>query len=226
MMEATTIPLTIPEMKAADKDFNDYRITDVFPSAPPGNYTLSLKDNTGGCGVFLEARNNPKEVEPKVNDTLRVYGLIGRPIYGMDLNGVEIYWKTPKEREADRAIWLAQIDRENREDYARSREKNEAIVQALPEPLRKRIERFRAEKPGEERLSEGYEIFCCQQAAWLIGVLKPRIESGMSPEAAVAWFKALTPGQQVILGMSDDHSGKTFGGMCALARAVLEGKEV
>lgn len=214
-----TIALTIPELKSEDANFEEGEITEV--QRTDDGYWI-----TRGCiGSFLADKNNPKRIVPKVGDTARVYGRIGQAVYGLDLNGHQVYWHTEAEREADRTAMLAKMDREKRERYETDREMNERKVQNLPDPLRLRIERFRAEdKDGEGRLWEAYEIFCCEQATVIADVLRPKL-TRMTAKEAVEWFRALPYEEQTAMGLSDQHSGNTFGGACSLAYRLLEGLE-
>lgn len=215
-----TIALTIPELKAEDRNFEEGVIDRV--ERTDDGYWITR----GALGNFLADKNNPKGIVPKVGDTARVYGRLGQVVYGLDLNGHEVYWQTEAERQADRAAMLAKLDREKRERYEADREMNERKVQNLPEPLRLRIERFRAEdKDGEGRLWEAYEIFCCEQAAVIADVLRPKL-ARMTAKEAVEWFRALPYDEQKALGLDDGHSGNTFGGACTLAFRLLEGINV
>jgi len=216
----TKTPLTIPEMIAADPERRDTLVKDC--TRQTDGWSITCAD---GWGFWLRDENNPQGLTPKVGDHISVYGDIGRPIHGVDLRGKNVYWKTPKEREADRAVMLAKFDRDERERYERDREKNDATVAALPEPLRKRMERFRMDKPEEDRLSEGYEIFCCQQAAVIAEICKREMPN-LEPSAAIEWFRALPYDLQKKMGLDDGHSGNTFGGACMLAMRVLSGLEV
>lgn len=220
-METRTDALTVAEMKAADPNFEGARIREVQRHNDGWSIT---REN--GWGNFISDEDNPNGIEPKVGDMCRVYGSIGRPIYGIDINGEEVFWLTPLEREARRSALLAKWDREKCERYEKERPINDAKIANLPEPLRIRMERFRKQDDdGDSRLSESYEIFCCEQAAWLAETLRPKL-ARMSAKDAVEWFRGLKYEQQTEMGMSDQHSGNTFGGMCGLAFALLEGRNV
>jgi hypothetical protein len=214
-------PLTIPEMIAADPDRRDTLVKDCTRQTDGWSIT-----GVYGWSFWLTDDRNTKNMEPHVGDSVSLYGAIGRPIHGIDLRGESVYWLTPKEREAERAVWLAKYDREKRERYERDREQNDATVASLPELLRKRMERFRMDSPEEDRLDEGYELFCCQQAAVIAEIVKREMPN-LDTSAGIEWFRALPYDLQKNLGLDDRHSSNTFGGACMLAkRVLLEGRRL
>jgi hypothetical protein len=218
--EVTRTALTIDEMRAADDVFVDSTVREARRYDHGWEVTMA-----SGWTFALADDRNPLAIEPIVGQRVRMYGEIGRPIHGVDIDGVNVYWLSPLEREAERAKMLAQIDRGRRERYARDRETNNAAVAALPSPLRKRMERLRMDRPDEDRLDEGYEIFCCTEAAVIAGIVN-REKPMLLPEDGIKWFRNLPYDEQRAFGLSDGHSGNTFGGACSLAFGVLSGLEV
>lgn len=179
--------------------------------------TVSFDD---GLTTYLTGR------EIKVGDTITIWDghhqpLMGGTRHGWAHNGELIEWLTPFQRIANRVTWLADHDRDKRERLERGAEKRAADYETLPAPLKARIDRFVAERP-DFWLTGDYELFCCTEAAKIAEHLRPRVEAGEDPDAIVSDFHAAAPAGVV----SDQHSGNTFGGACALARALLRGEPV
>lgn len=153
-------PRTIAEMKADDK-FEEGEITAVDPYSDGDGWSLSYGDCYGlGCPKI---NGGP---EPHVGDTLRVYTPgFGSQFHGLDINGQEVFWRTPWERLAERIKWLADHDRRRRENFAKRKDQFDADFDALPQPLQERIQRFRDEDPAFRVESESYELFACVEAA-------------------------------------------------------------
>jgi len=161
-----TIPATdgrtIEELKADDS----YEALTVHEISNGG--MVSTEEGTG-FGIPKEKLDEWRErtgKEPKAGMAIRLYpGGLGSRIHGVDLDGDEVYWETPAERVADRAEWLADYDRRQREEFAEEKEQLDRDYESLPDPLKKRIDRYRAEDEGFRITSEGYELFACVEAA-------------------------------------------------------------
>lgn len=212
---------TIAEMKAEDR-YEDHVVKEVRgPSR--GYFDVTCED---GIGLGVPKRRG--KPEPKPGDAIRIYGQgFGFAFHGIDLNGVEIFWRTPWERLLERVKWLAEYDRRKRETFARSKPKMDAAFNALPDPLKRRIERFRREDPAFRIDSESYEMASCSDAPKIAEALRPEIEAGADPGDAVERFHKLSWEEQKALvpKLSDGHSGNTFGGACRLALALLRGED-
>lgn len=168
-----------------------------------------------------------KGPEVRVGDRVRIYpdAGFGTQRYGWALNGKVIEWLTPWERVAERISWLAAHDRRQRESYVREKPELDEKYEALSEPLRARIDRFR-ERPGFRIEGEAYELFCCAEAEKIAAFLRPRVEAGEDAGDVVREFYALPWAEQVKAGVDGGHSGNTFGGACQLAAALLAGGKV
>lgn len=175
-------PRTIAEMKADDTEFDGGQITSV--ARTEHGYSLEWASGEGGTfGIGLTDDKNPDKVEPEVGDQIRVYGRFGSRIHGIDLNGRECFWLTPLERTAEYVQWLADHDRRKREEFAREKPDLDAQYDALPDPLKARIDRFRSESADFRVDSEGYELFCCTEAAKVAQAARDAIEAGADSEA-------------------------------------------
>jgi hypothetical protein len=168
--QTITIPRTdgrtIEELKTAD-GYGEFTV-ERADYRDDGSVTITTTDGTG-FGITAADLQNWKEARNggrggTVNDPpLIEKGMTGRIyprglglIHGIDVDGTEVYWKTPAERAADRANWLAAYDRDQREEFAHERAKLDADYEALPPKLKARIDRFRAEDEGFRVTSESY----------------------------------------------------------------------
>ncbi len=149
---------------------------------------------------------------------------LGRERHGWAHNGELIEWLTPFERIAKRVAWLAEHDRSRRERLEQGAEKRSSEYAALPGPLRARIDRFVDANP-DFWLNGDYELFCCTEAARIVDQLRPSVEAGEDASAVIAAFRA-KPWDEQREVISDQHSGNTLDGSCALALALLEGRPV
>lgn len=163
-----------------------------------------------------------REVEPKVGDTFRVYGSIGRPIEGQVLNGTVIWYRDRDQR--------AERRRRDQVDAEASKQRRFAIEQVeldmryarLPEPFRRRLDRFRSKSPEFRVDSESYESFCLEQAALLA-------EYFGTEEKVREWADIKDYDEQMAAapsGWSDGHSGNTYGAAVRFAVALLRGEDV
>lgn len=175
-------PRTIAEMKEADTDSNTGRIKDV--SRYDNGYSIEFNSQGGvAVGIGLPDDHNPDKFEPKVGDTITVYGGLGRRAHGIDINGREMYWLTPLERVAEYVRWLADHDRRKREEFAREKPDLDGRYDALPAPLKARIDRFRGEAADFRIDAEGYELFCCAEAAKFAQAARDAVETGADADA-------------------------------------------
>jgi hypothetical protein len=220
-LKADEDPRTIEEM-IADEEYEDFTIEKAEPYSDDSGYWTIQWNNGTGTGV-----KPPEGVKIKVGDTIRFYGRgaghVGGRSNGWALNGQLMEWKTPWERFADRVQWLANYDREKRERFAKERDEMDARYEALSDPLKARIDSFRAESADFRIDSESYEMYACVDADLIANLLRPRVEAGEDPDALVDEFKDLPWEKQVEAGVQEGHSGNTFGGACALARRLLKG---
>lgn len=222
-LRAEEDPRTIAEMKAEDR-YDEGTITDARLN-DDGSWSLSWKDDDDlslGCGCPAK-----EGVTIEAGDRIRIYSKgFGFSFHGIDINGVEMFWRTPWERFAERVRWLAQHDREKRERFVKDQQRLDAEYEALSAPLKARIDRFRQEQPDFRIDSESYEMYACVDADVIANHLRPQVEAGGDPAELVKAFHDLPWEEQYVIGLKKGHSGNTLGGACALARALLSGKSV
>ena len=170
---------TIAEMKAADK-YQEFTVKEVTKYGD--GYSITTEDSTG-FGI----PDNGIEPEPGMRGRIYSPGF-GSQFHGVDLDGQEVFWRTPMERDANRVKWLAGRDRRQREEFAEQKAKLDADFEALPEPLKARIQRFRDADPGFRVTGESYELFTCVEGAKFLKRAQRAVETGRYDEEVAEFF--------------------------------------
>lgn len=232
-LKADEDPRTVTEMRADDNNFEEGELTKVTPYKDGSGWSVQFGHT--GLGV-PRIEGKP---EPSVGDTIRVYGSWGFDIYGIDLNGVEVFWRTPWERFAKRVEWLAGYDREKRERFEKNEAEMDRRYEALPAPLRARIDRFRSEAADFRIDAVAYEMAAAGDAPKIARALAEREGWALDDdlradapteriEAAVSEFikRPYDEQREIVPDLDEGHSGNTFGGACRLAYAVMAGEKV
>lgn len=232
-LKAADDPRTIEQIIAEDPNVEDLIVEQVDPVNDGEYYDVRFE---GGIGMGLRGR------EPKPGDRVRLYGRFGFPVYGWALNGELVEYKTLWERFADRMAMLAGFDRQRREAFARDKDELDAKYDALPAPLKARIDRFRAERADFRVESEAYEMAAVGDAPKIARALAAHYDwpldedlnvtaagppSGVIEEAVEAFYALPYEEQKrIVPDLDPGHSGNTFGGAVILALALLAGREV
>ncbi len=170
-------------------------------------------------GWSLWVTNEQCAVAPKPGETMLCFGRgFGFGVRGVVIGGRVYRYLTAEQ---DEKRWKDEVDasrRKRADDYEAKRSDFDARVRALPEPLRVRVERFRALGGDEWRHEfEPYELFCCEQAAALnADIADIRSWSRLSYAAQKsAWSR-----------LDDGHSGNTIGATVRLALTLREQPEL
>lgn len=151
-------------------------------------------------------------VKPKTGDTARFYGRgLGSVVRGVDINGVQVFYRTTAQQKALDLRRLEAMERKERREYEKNKADFDRRVGILPSLFRRRIERFRATRPDWGRMFEEYELFCIEQAI--------AIAAQVPPDEIEAFYNLSWNEQKArVPKLSDGHSGNTFGFSCLLAR--------
>lgn len=230
-LKADEDPRTIEEMIAAD----EYEIVDVTKVEPGSDGWFFITTDAGfSTGV--------KGAEPKVGDTVWLYngGFSFGGRHGWALNGNVIEWQTPWERFAERVKWLAAYDRRQREEFAQQKAALDTKYDALPTPLKLRIDRFRHESRTFRVDSEAYEMAAvgdapkiaralAAQHGWTLddelSVTDADVSTGRIGAAVKAFYDLAYAEQKAMVpDLDDGHSGNTFGAAVQLASGLLTGR--
>lgn len=192
-----------------------------------GWWTITSVD---GWGFGINADEAEKAgYDPKPGDEIILYGGIGKTIKGIVINGHVFRYKTRAQDEAERQEWLENYQREKEERYEANIEDWTERKDALPEPYLSRMNRFISRDGAKEFWTEdgGYELFILEQSAMMVEWAKYWDDTTQAADA-LDWFKdqPWEKQKQAMPNLSDDHSGNTFGGAVALARAVLQEQEI
>ncbi len=182
----------------------------------PDSYELTADDGwTIGCP---KVEGLPA---PCAGETLRLYGRgIGYPVRGIVVNGRVYRYLTEMQEDARHEVWCRELEAKREQDFQASLTDTDRRIAALPALFRERITKFQQDGGHEFRRDyEGYELFCCEQAVVIADTLQT-VEAIRGFHAA-AWDEQ----KRLVPGLSDEHSGNTFGMACALARMYLEHPE-
>lgn len=195
-----------------DDDWHEYPLTRVKRDGD--GWEISF----GSCWEsYLPDDKNLRGIEPRVGDVYRFYGAIWGPNRGRAVAGQVLWYETAEEHQ----------DRTLREQAKSNQLKREAFYaeehadfvkrrDALPDVFRERIAVRERNNPDFDWEYGQYELFCCEQAVLIANTLG-------SLEAVEAFQQAEWEQQLArVPGLSDGHSGNTFGCACALAGWYLK----
>lgn len=209
----------------ADARWEGGAVTEV--TEPHGDYFSVTLDTS--CGFGLDAKYAGRV---KAGDTCEIAGSLGYPFQGVRVNGEVLWFKTSAEMEADRQKWLDDLHAQRCAEYEAGKDGWRAEVEALPPPLRARMERFIAEHGGFEPFfldSGRYELFCCTEAVKFAAYFAPLLAGKTEDEAQaeIDRFRALDYAEQKLrVPYSDGHSDNTFGGAVVLGARIAMGRDV
>ena len=194
----------------------NYQETNIITKVIKGKdyYTIS---QDGMCCV-LEKKYG---IKPKVGDKLTVHtkgGMFGT-IRGMDLNGKQIFWKTDEDLEVERLEWLRKNEEEKQQRFKDNVANMDKQYNALPKCFQERIDKFRTNNERFRIDYESYELFCCEQAVLIANTCKTIAE--IQKFANKEWKEQI----KQVYGLSNEHSGNTFGASCHLAILYLSNPE-
>lgn len=194
--------------KARDT-YEEHTITEVTPHGDSG-WSILMNDGMG----FSVPADSP--IEPEIGMTARLYpGRTGLPVRGLDLNGIEVFYRTEEEERERHETWVAEQRAKRREELEATREDRDAKIATLPDPLRERMEGFH-ERGGDEWRAEyeEYELSICVDAA--------KVAAALPDADAVRAFheKGYEQQREIVPDTSDGHSGNSWGMVIRLAHLM------
>lgn len=195
-------------LKAEDKQYKD----EIIEKVTPGDAGWTITFDGGTC--FFVSKDSG--VEPHVGETARFYGEgFGRPVRGLDINGREVFYRTPEQQEEYHRQQTIKHQNEKKREFARAQSRLDLDYDSLPRSFQKRLDTFRRNNPDFRWDMEAYEMSVCKDAV--------RIAETLKTEEAIAAFYELSWEQQLerVPGLFEGHSGNSFGAACLLARLYL-----
>ncbi len=184
-------------------------LTEVTPYSDGGGWSVVATEGYG-CSV------PDVGVEPKVGDTLRVYGGFGHTFHGQDLNGRNLWYLTPEQEEAEKAKRVARDAEDKRKRFEEERQRLDKEYAALPQTFCERIDKFRRTNPDWRWEFESYEMICCTDALKIASYCSVNRltegPEGEEPTAAdnIKAFAGLPWEEQKKAGIDSGHSGNSF----------------
>ncbi len=167
---------------------------------------------TQGIGFVIYKKYG---VIPKAGDTVALYIKDFSSIRGIDLNGNPLFYKTDEQLEEDRQKWLKENEEKKQKEFAENVHKMDGQYNNLPDFFKQRIDRFRNNNKRFRIDYESYELFCCEQAVVIANACKT------AEEVQLFHKKPYKEQRKQVAGLSDQHSGNTFGCACSLAYQYL-----
>lgn len=165
------IVLANPKERAAERDadlFDEYLLTEWERDGDSATITVG-ESATGGLGGWTVSVPWPLGSDAKVGDRVRVYGR--NQVHGLswlvDGAWVPVFYRTKREMQVEADVWIADHQREQHEAFEKNRVAMDAAYETLPPPLKRRIDRFRAEDPDFRWKEESYEMAACSEAGRL-----------------------------------------------------------
>lgn len=173
-------------------------------------YSISLE---GGICFYLLFENYNGPLIPKVGDKILLHSYGGSGIRGIDLNDINLYYKSDNDLENDRKKWLAKYEKQKKEDFEKNKHKLDKDFNSLPDFFQKRITKFRNNNPKFRVDYESYEMFCCTEAVKIAKKLK-------TPEKVKEFVEKQYP-MDMVPSIDNGHSGNTIGCAAKLAYIYL-----
>ena len=147
-----------------DANFDEYRLTELLKDSD-GDWHMHLvrSNGTEDCG-FLCPSDSP--IVPTVGMTVRLYNALheARRIRGLVLDGTEVYYRGEEEDRKLAIAERAEIDALLRAEYERLRPELGERIACLPEVLRRRLDRLRANAPETFWRYEVLEVIVLETA--------------------------------------------------------------
>lgn len=154
---------------------------------------------------------------PQAGDYIIQHIINGSVIRGITANGKVIFYKSDEQLEREHLEWQANYEKEKQETFLKEKLQLDSDYNNLPDVFKKRIDRFRTNNPRFRVDFESYEMFCCKEAV--------KIAEHCKTFEAVAEFKNKDFELHKQAGLSDQHSGNTFGTAFYLAYWYLKQPE-
>jgi hypothetical protein len=183
------IILADPEERAAERDadinWGDFFIAEVQGDDGESATVTVSRDSVAGKNTFGGWTTRmpwPIQPRPKVGMKIRVWSN-GNQNHGVSrwVNGKylePVYYKTKREMDVEHAAWIADHQKKQRQDFMDHVSQLDAEYEALPGPLKRRIDRFRDKDPDFRWREEAYEMAACAEAGRLY-------RAAMDPETGV-----------------------------------------
>lgn len=216
--------LKLAKAMGTDTQFEDK----VVKSVSKGSFT---SDDGWSFGIQDEWG-----VSIKTGDVARFYGRgIGCTVRGLDINGVQCYYRTERQQAEENERERAKYEAEQKEEFEKNRVSLDEKYNALPEMFQKRIDKFRTNNHDFRWKYEAYEMFCCEQAVTIATAInrqlvrrtitegiplleiKKVVEDRMSSALKEFYDMPSEKQKEMVPDLEDGHSGNTFG--CAIRLA-------
>lgn len=228
--------------KAEDKEFRDEIISKVEDSLK--GWLIKMSD---GWSFYVPDNG----VEPHVGDPVRLYSRgIGYRVRGLDIRGLEVYYRTPEEQQELDRQEVERINTEKKERFEQQRELMDQIYNSLPVEFQQRLDGFRERNPDFRWDLEPYEMMCCVDAVKIAkacllpetgtllrskGIKVKDTEWEDNPIGRLNAFAAINSAvnnyqydlqREIVPDLDEGHSGNSFGAALQLAYLYISSPEL
>jgi len=150
--------------READRDYEDLVLKEW--KIVGGEVEFTVEDGWTSFGMW------PVGIPASAGMAVRIWGAgLGFPLRGISLlvgeDWLPVVYKTKREIEVESAYWIAENQIRQHEEFEKGKEKLDALYDALPDPLKRRIDRFRSEDSDFRWNGEAYEMVACSEAGRL-----------------------------------------------------------
>lgn len=205
--------------KNLDTDFEDHQLEEVNPTTD--GLILCL---LGGTTIFCP--HGEEEIAPEVGDSIRIYGSLGYQVRGIDIAGKEVFYRSKSQQEIKDRRDIAQAKLESIVKFYKEEGNLNDRYRALPDPFRKRLDRFRRNNGDFRWQSESYELFVCEEGIRIADRLRDFY--GQISKEHMKAFRNMGREEQVCVvpGLSTEHSMNTLACSTFLAYFYVKDPEV
>mgnify|MGYP001564857150 FL=1 len=198
--------------KATDREYTERTVRKATRGEHERGWNVEQDD---GWSLFVPHKAG---LDVKAGSTIRVYGRgIGFPFRGIDVDGVEVFYRSAAEDERFRLAEVEKQHAKERADFYAKIAAHNANYAALPVEFRKRVDGFRATSKDWRWRFEAYEVFTLGEAAKIARRLKTA-----KAVREFAKLKTWVAQKRRVRTISRDHSGNTFGAAVHFALVWLE----
>ena len=166
---------------------------------------------------------------PVAGDRVEQFGGLGRPIQGIRLNGVVVFYRTDEQQDTYNRRWREDLHARRQREFALKKSEMDADYEKLDPLFQRRIDRFRREGGEEFRVeSESYEVFCLLEAQkfadWSGDNLELLTAESYAEEGGdrFSGFNKMWEDLEKRGVASRAHSNNTFGGAVAMAKQLIK----
>lgn len=175
-----------------------------------------VRETTSGWEIGHDSAflHIPKDspIVPEVGMEAVYIGGFGRPVRGLFINGVTVWYRTADQQQAYMDDLVRQDQERQKVEFEEQRAALDADFADLPEPFQKWMQKFRDENPDYRWKIESYDMCIARDAV--------KIANAFETDDQLKTFSEWGWEQQnkAVPNLDKGHSGNTFGMAVRMAR--------